>query len=275
MQSSSAKVRECYGSCRVRNGLRRTFNFLVCDLHVDVGIHSGGAELHGYVNHERHATFVSTRWCSKCERFLLQLHNWVTVGMKAETPVGIDIHNVLGYIFLLFAKSVSHAVASSANVRERYGSCRVCHGLGWAFNFLVCNFHVDVSIDSRGAELHRDVNNERHATFVSTRRWSKCERFLLQLHNGITVGMKAETSVGIDIHNVLGHIFLLLAKSVSHAIASSANVRECYGSCRVCHGLGWTLNFLVCDLHVDVSIHSGRAELHGDVNDERHATFIS
>merc|ERR1712083_1081681 len=92
-----------------------------------------------------------------------------------------------------------------------------------------------------------------------------CRCFLFQSHNWITIGMKAEAPVGIDVHNVLCHILLLLAKSVSHAIASSANVWECYGSCRVRHGLGWTFDFLVCNLHVDVGIHSGGAEIHGNV----------
>merc|ERR1712060_845935 len=53
-----------------------------------------------------------------CKSLLFQGHNWITIGVEAEAPVRIDVHQILAHILLLLAKSIAHAITSCANVRE-------------------------------------------------------------------------------------------------------------------------------------------------------------
>merc|ERR1712093_642838 len=144
-------------------------------------------------------------------------------------------------------------------------------------DILVCNLDVNVHVRRGGTlDVHGDVNDEWHASLIAARGGCNRKGLLSQLHVRIAIAVHSQASVGVNVQGVLGRVLLLASHSITNAVAGVATVWECDGRGSHCNRLAGAVDILVCNLDVNVHVRrGGTLDVHGDVNDEWHASLIA
>jgi len=100
--------------------------------------------------------------------FLLHLHVRVAISAEVQAAIRVDVEGVLAGVLALRTKCVTQAITIGSNVGERDQRGRLSKSLCWALDLLTGHLDVEISVNSGGTEVHVDVNDERHASFIRT-----------------------------------------------------------------------------------------------------------
>jgi hypothetical protein len=100
-------------------------------------------------------------------------------------------------------------------------------------------------------------------------------RLLGELKVWVAIAAECQCAIRVDIEGILRDPPHLASQVITHAISGARNVWECHGRVTECHGLTCALDTLIGHLHINLEVAgSCTLEVTGDVNNERHATFI-